>query len=67
MRKVRKELLSGAQSKRCVPRLRAEPTALMFVSKKLHKPDMRSNTGATKAPLVSHRSNVFSFWRNKKA
>lgn len=55
MRKVRKEFLSGAQNKRCVPRLRAELTALMFVSKKAkRKQNMMSNAGLTKALLLSH-------------
>lgn len=55
MRKVRKEFLSGAQHKRRVLPLRAERSALMFVSNKPRQQNMTSNTGATKAPLVSHR------------
>lgn len=69
MRKVRKEFLSGAQNKRCMPRLRDELTALMFVSKKLRQQNMMSNTGTTKVPLIAHRNKVLNFFplflRNK--
>lgn len=62
MRKVRKEFLSGAQNKRCMPRLRDELTALMFVSKKLRQQNMMSNTGTTKVPLNAHSNKVLNFF-----
>lgn len=67
--KLRKEFLSGAQNKRCVPRLRDELTALMFVSKRLRQQNMMSNTGTTKVPLIAHRNKVVIlfpyFWGTK--